>query len=494
MALPTTSNSFSLVQYNFTTVLAVSSAMEDLLVADQVEAIERTHYNINVRRAMTDLTLVGKSLQIAYAASKGFKCGPDVIKILSNYQTLVKNSSLACQSFVSGSLKAMQHHVNAVKFAQTNKTDLALKYLARCAIEAHTMATISENLAQQAEQLVSLSTRALTTAASEENLTKEKKAEVQLMIADLEVKKAGLTTTTKLVTERLEAQQKEQKKISDKLTSAKNDRQLIGLLKFAVTPFTKACELLPSFITTLIKDKSIDLESLKQEIADLEKNLLMDEARLKQAKTKEEEDVDHLNIKIIGLKSSLENKRKKLAEHQSLFEQLTADAESQVKSLEELNTQVQAKKDEMEKQQLDAKKELAESIAKLKNTFTTSDQLDRAVRSLDITSKTLAQIKTIFDNSRVYWKSVEEHCKLLKDNETISDFLKAGLVEDFTQEITQSALQWLALANTNKKALEAIAKVDGKVDEIMNNLPTTEEAALLIQQVSDEILIEIKQG
>jgi len=41
---------------------------------------------------------------------------------------------------------------------------------------------------------------------------------------------------------------------------------------------------------------------------------------------------------------------------------------------------------------------------------------NQAIHSLDVTVKTLAKIKTVFDNTRVYWKSMENHCNQLKDN------------------------------------------------------------------------------
>ena len=91
-----------------------------------VEQNEQTYYTINVEKAMEELTQVGQLLQIAYASSKGFSCSTAVLKILSNYQHLVKDSVLITSTFVEVVLKALSFHKLAIILAEKDKLDKAL--------------------------------------------------------------------------------------------------------------------------------------------------------------------------------------------------------------------------------------------------------------------------------------------------------------------------------------------------------------------------------
>jgi len=76
----------------------------------------------------------------------------------------------------------------------------------------------------------------------------------------------------------------------------------------------------------------------------------------------------------------------------------------------------------------------------------------------------------------------------------IVDLLKEGMIDDFKNQITGSTFEWLTLANLNHKAVLSIEGVDRNIDNVMNNLPTTEQAAIMIEPISSEILFSLKEN
>jgi hypothetical protein len=60
--------------------------------------------------------------------------------------------------------------------------------------------------------------------------------------------------------------------------------------------------------------------------------------------------------------------------------------------------------------------------------------------------------------------------------------------EEFIDELKHLGLSWLVLGKINYMASRAIKDVDGKVDQIMCNLPTKKEALAIVQREADPIL------
>lgn len=87
---------------------------------------------------------------------------------------------------------------------------------------------------------------------------------------------------------------------------------------------------------------------------------------------------------------------------------------------------------------------------------------------------------------------MEAHC----DELAVTGELEAASARDvnrFTKAITNSWYSWLVLGKINSRAVSTIQLVNGKMNLIMNDLPTMEEAQLRLAPMIKKIDIELEQ-
>lgn len=161
----------------------------------------------------------------------------------------------------------------------------------------------------------------------------------------------------------------------------------------------------------------------------------------------------------------------------------------------------QAREDELESakhrrnfedQQRKGQSERVQSIEKLQNASLENNDLEVAISSLEISNSTLGAIKTTFENTRIFWKTVKNHCNKLKDNSTMSIYAQNNLHDLMIDEIKLSGFNWLTLGKITFDASIDIQTASENVDQAMSNLPNTEEAMALIKKESPKIINQIK--
>ena len=138
---------------------------------------------------------------------------------------------------------------------------------------------------------------------------------------------------------------------------------------------------------------------------------------------------------------------------------------------------------DLEKERREANADLAASVSRLVNATDDMGDLDKAIEALDMTIKTLGRVVDVFENARLFWSGVEKHCKSLTDISALEIWVEANLEDEFAGAITESAFQWLALANINLFAVNAIEGPRNTISGIIKNLPTREEVPALIHSL-----------
>lgn len=117
--------------------------------------------------------------------------------------------------------------------------------------------------------------------------------------------------------------------------------------------------------------------------------------------------------------------------------------------------------------------ERAEAVERLKGTMAQNNSLGQVLASLDVDIKALGRIKTVFEDTREYWATVQGHCDDLADVGELE--MLQDMDEEFAEAIARSWYSWLVLGKTNYTAVRTMQSVMHKVDGIMNDLPTTQE-------------------
>merc|ERR1719445_83319 len=144
---------------------------------------------------------------------------------------------------------------------------------------------------------------------------------------------------------------------------------------------------------------------------------------------------------------------------------------------------------EINRKMIEHASDLSETVSQLAGMTESKNSLEKALKSLEIAIKTLGKIKVVFDNTRVFWIGVEKNCKAIVENaKTVADFADdEDLAEEMIEAIAASALSWFVLGKVNYTAKRAISQVDKGMDKIQSNLPSEEEAAKMIPNLSKEM-------
>lgn len=470
---------------------------------------------VNVSSAMKNLTQVGSLLQLAYAGSIGFSCRRHIAEILVDYQSLIKDSRLTSGVFVDSCLAALKLHLVALKFAEKDKLVFGLKQMKKCGELAEKMAQASQKLVNKSTELSNLSKTALLAAIDDSHASEERKTEVQKMIDALEASKASLSTKTAELQEAITESRKKEAESLKESREARKNAFVIALVSSIAQPLVSiggsvvktgialsnpaaaavavVTGVSDSLLAIVNKNKE-EKDSVQQKYDEAKRQIAMKEVDLKNAKDENkgsiEKEIAGLKSQVQAIETELQQKQDALGKAQEQLNQQSKMAEDQAASYAKIS-------DDLQRERIKANASLAESVEKLKNLDVNNRDLSQAIHSLELTIKTMGKVRTVFENTRLFWEGVKRHCDALTnegvDATIMAEFVEGEMKEEFIASVKNSGFNWLALGKINLIAALAVEPVDAKVDGIMNDLPNANEAIHLIQNLSTTMLEEIEQ-
>lgn len=465
-------------------------------VEERVKDLEKTRYtSINVAQSMKKLVTVGELISVAYAGSKGFKCNALVVRLLANYQTLGKDSQIACSEFLMASMTALQYHNMALKMVAKKRPDKAFQVLAATSKVAAKMVMIADGLVTKAQTMCDLATDALEAASTDNSIASDKKKEIVRMMAELNAQKDELDMeTSDLRAQVTEARQGEHKAAqqADEARSQGFTIALVGAFMGPLNGFVKVLsgkqktEYAPTASPTT---PSLELERLVGSIEKKKAELAKAECALEAEKDAEKK--QQLKMEIVGLTSEIKALDKSKAEARGVLDSLREQKNKEADSASEREARLHEERVRLQERERTAHADLAGAVARLKGTTAENDTIGQALASLDLAIKSLGRIKTVFENTRAYWEAVKSHCDKLADVSDLKMF--QDMEDEFIEAITDSWCSWLVLGKINHTAVTTMESVMAKVDGIMDDLPTADEAKLRLAPMFEQIEIEMKQ-
>ncbi|KAM9983593.1 hypothetical protein ACTFIY_000300 [Dictyostelium cf. discoideum] len=487
----------------------------------------KLYASISVNDAMKSLATVGDLLKVANAAAHGFPCSVPIIAILSDYQSLVNDTVNTCSTFVFNCIGAINQHALALRIA-ADFPQKAMGLISKTAEKAKEMAEQSQKLVDFAKKLVDKSTEALTMATGDQKDTMASEREVQKKQGELEAQAAKLQSEIA----DLKEQVAEFKELAEKAGKEAAEQRKIGMILQIVGAVTKPLAQLAGPIisaasgagaagkilgnisgggktetekepeketekpagddaTSQIKDKKKKLEKkeddktkeLEEKKAELKKvEAEPDSEEKKQKKEKLEKEIAEIKDALKELGESLSNVATEIANE---YKERAAKSEDKEAAYMKL-------KSEYQDLQRKSNADLAQNVVQLKNLAVEKNYLEVSIKSLEITIKTMGKVRTIFENTRLFWLQVKAQCDSLSDVSNIKDLaeiaeLSVKYQTDFTNQIKASGLNWLALGQINFVASNSITAVKKNFDEVMSNLPGKAEAEAIVKACCDEI-------
>src|SRR3990167_4716364 len=194
------------------------------------------YHTIDVTLAMSELSRVGTYLQLAYAGTKGFSSSRSVIKILADYQTLIKDSFAATNSFVDVSIQALKYHRFAIMIAEKDQFEKAIGMMQKTAEVAGQMATICQQLVAQSSNLSELAKLALQDTVTDETVSRQKREEITSMINDLKAKEASLSTKSKELAEAVAEEKEREAKAAAEAKEMRQQAFTVSLISSIMAP------------------------------------------------------------------------------------------------------------------------------------------------------------------------------------------------------------------------------------------------------------------
>ncbi|KAM9961408.1 hypothetical protein ACTFIR_004253 [Dictyostelium discoideum] len=489
----------------------------------------KLYASISVSDAMKSLATVGDLLKVANAAAHGFPCSVPIIAILSDYQSLVNDTVNTCSTFVFNCIGAINQHALALRIA-ADFPQKAMGLIGKTAEKASEMALQSQKLVDFAKKLVDKSTEALTMATGDQKDTMAAEREVIKKQGDLEAQASKLQSEIA----DLKEQVAEFKELAEKASKEAAEQRKIGMILQIVGAITKPLAQLAGPIISAVsgagvadgagkilgtiasgktegeepkkdepkepktddataefKDKKKKLEKkedektkeLEEKKAELKKvEAEPDSEEKKQKKEKLEKEINEIKDALKELGESVSNVVNEIANEYKARAAKSEDKEAAYMKL----------KSEYQDLQRKSNSDLAQNVVQLKNLAVEKNYLEVSIKSLEITIKTMGKVRTIFENTRLFWLQVKAQCDSLSDIGNIKDLaeiaeLSVKYQTDFTNQIKSSGLNWLALAQINFVASNTITGVKKNFDEVMSNLPGKAEAEAIVKACCDEI-------
>ncbi|KAN0030409.1 hypothetical protein ACTA71_010174 [Dictyostelium dimigraforme] len=482
---------------------------------------------------MKSLATVGDLLKVANAAAHGFPCSVPIIAILSDYQSLVNDTVNTCSTFVFNCIAAINQHELALRIA-ADFPQKAMGLIGKTAEKAKEMAEQSQKLVDFAKKLVDKSTDALVMATGDQKDTMAAEREVTKKKGELEAQAAKLQSEIA----DLKEQVAEFKELAEKAGKEAAEQRKIGMILQIVGAVTKPLVELAGPIIMAASGASVadgagkilskigdgvssGTDSKKDDSKDKKTEKPADDAtseykdKKKKLEKQEDEKTKELEEKKVELKKveaepeSPEKKEKKEKLEKEIGEikdALKKLGESVSNVVNEISNEYKARaaksedkeaaymklKSEYQDLQRKSNSDLAQNVVQLKNLAVEKNYLEVSIKSLEITIKTMGKVRTIFENTRLFWLQVKAQCDALADVSNIKDLAEIAELStkyqiDFTNQIKSSGLNWLALAQINFVASNTITGVKKNFDEVMSNLPGKAEAESIVKACCDEI-------
>ena len=469
-----------------------------------VESTRQTYHSVSVAQTMSNLTQVGQLLRLALAGSKGFSCSVPIMRIVADYQGVIKDSRSSCGTFVASTLSALRLHRAALRIAETDPSK-ALIPLRKCAELAHNMALEAGKLVGKAQQLCDQSRDALVAATKDETITTEQQEAIRQQIAQSQATEASLKQKTTDLASEVEQAKSKERQLEKKADRARKRAFAVSLISTIMAPISQvtshvlgaasakgtasAAASASKPLIEAIRNATTDRQIIAQELADLKQKLTAKQSTLSQASNDQKAQLEG-EIAMIQAESAAKEKVLKTREDalESIQRRLDNEADADTARMDAIATQ----RAQLQREQREANASLAETVSRLGSQRVESNRLESAITSLEVVVKTLGKVVTTFQNTRLFWMGVEKHCQALTDESTIEIFAELGLNEDLIEGIKQSGLSWLTLGIINQAALRAIQGVDENYDQTVQNLPTRAEARGLIKTLSDEISLQLR--
>ena len=332
--------------------------------------LERTYYTVNVAQALHELKDVGELLRIAYAGTQGRPSSVHVISIMSNYQHMVKDTFVVTGSFISSCLTALSTHRIAMKFADKGLLPKALEKMTRCAEMAREMQQLCIQLKTAASTLVDASTKALESAVGEGVASEEEKKKIRERIEAAKIEAAEREArNTALDIELNRALAQEQAEIS-RQEQREQKQFILNLLKAG---------------TGVIKDVASSTNPLAEAGAALGKGLQAAEAKSSgEGKSSGDDEGSASDRRLEAMRTARYEKEKDLRENNA---------------------------------------KLARQLTELNQLAVSNNDLESAIKALEVAITSLGKIKTIFENTRLFWEGVEV-CQDTNSNHDSTIFLE----------------------------------------------------------------------
>ncbi|KAK5575604.1 hypothetical protein RB653_006737 [Dictyostelium firmibasis] len=492
----------------------------------------KLYASISVSDAMQSLATVGELLKVANAASDGHQCSKPIIKILAEYQSLVSETVNTCSIFTLNSIAAINQHTLALRIAE-KFPQKAMVFIAKTAEKAKEMAEKSQKLVELAKELVDQSTEALVIATDNKVDAMAAEKEVEKKQGELESQAAKLRTEI----DDLKKQAEEFKELADKASKEASEQRKAAMVLQVVSSITTPLVQLAGPIisaasgagmvdgaskilnvvgnavgtndkkdesekstkketpisdaTSEFKDKKDKLEKqeetktkeLEEKKAELKKVEAQPESEeKKQKKEKLEKEINEINQTLEKLGKLLSDTINDIANQ---YKERAAKSEDKEAAYMKLKSQYQDL-------QRKSNSDLAQNVVQLKNLTVQKNSLEVSIKSLEITIKTMGKVRTIFENTRLFWLQVKGQCEALADVSNMKDLAEIADLDDefkidFTNQIKSSGLNWLALAQINFVASNTITGVKKNFDEVMSNLPGRSEAEAIVKSSCEEI-------
>ncbi|EGC32163.1 hypothetical protein DICPUDRAFT_95334 [Dictyostelium purpureum] len=508
-----------------------NAVKENKTVEDAVNSNLQTYVTINVSQAMKQLATVGDLLKIAYAASKDFPSSVPIIGILGSYQSMINDTVNTSSNFVMLCIDSIEFYNIALKFANKKKLAKSIEIIGRAAKKAKEMATISDTLVQKAENLVQLSMDALKTATNDQVKSVEELKENEKKQGELNANAESLKSEIAS----LKGQIEEMKDLADKAgKEAEEERKMsfiIRIIGAVAEPLSQlAGPMIAAYsgapptgaIKNIFGGKKDKDETKQDPTDDAATKVTNKQKKLKKQKEEKEEELEKKEKE----EKKLEEKEKdgSITEKEKKKKKLLGDQIDEIKNaIEKLGNNIsnvsneiademkekaaRSENCEMEYRKLknsyqdlqrNANANLAKNLKELQNLSREESHLEVSIKSLEIVISTMGKVKTIFENTRLFWLQVESHCKRLSKISAIEDM--KDLAEDdpdelvdFQNEIKKSGMSWLALAYVNQTAATAIISIKGNFDEVMNNLPSRDEAKRIVENCTAQLEVELEK-
>lgn len=505
-----TNNHLAIQSYKIQTYQDVLKILDNEPIANEVKSIEQTYYAIDVSQAMSNLKQIGGLLEVAYAGCKGFPCAEKVLCMLSDYQTLVNNSLLASSKFRGATLNALNKHKMAILSTKAGQIPSAINIISQCEEIAQTMAKESKKLSEDAQKLCTMSRNALKTAGQDEVHATQKQQEVKSQVIELEGEEASLSSKKESLHNQINEEKKREKELMRRADKAQQQSFTINIVSSVMEPFKKLVELgvqaTSGFVPALQQAKAAkdlldsitrighEKEDVNNELGRLQGQLAMKKMEVEhyQSEGASSQKILELKQDVVRIEAEINSKSESLKHKDKALEEIKKTLDEQVDTLQKQGDIVAQRRAELQKEERQVNADLAKSVKKLQHLGVQTNDLERAIASLEVTVKTLGKVKTVFENSRLYWEGVQAHCKGLANVEDLKMYAELD-VKEFEMGIQQSALSWLTLGKISHQAILAMEKVKICVDDKVENLPSREKAGEIIQSATTALLQELNK-